>query len=388
RRPKERKPTIAAIREKVEELALLESLKREDAHMKERFADCFPEDIPHLRDLPTDVVHEINLKDANLTIVRRQYDCPKKYREVWKTLLQQHLDAGRLRPSSSPYASPSFLVPKSDPSALPRWVNDYRVLNDNTIPDVHPLPSIQEILSDCGRGIIWAKLDMTNSFYQTPMKPEHIKYTAVTTPFGLYEWTVMPQGCRNAPSTHQRRMFSALREHIGVICHVYLDDIIIWSSSLEEHRRNVETVLNALRKNKLYCSLKKTDLFCIELGFLGHKISRNGIAPDGEKVAKIANWPTPKNATDVRSFLGLVRYVASFLPHLAELTTVLNPLTTKEAEKNFEWNSKHDEAFDAVKGLVLSHECLTIINHQNLGDNKIFVLMDASDVRALGVWWG
>ncbi|OJT13288.1 Transposon Tf2-12 polyprotein, partial [Trametes pubescens] len=370
---------IAAIRERVEELATLEQLKAEDAAIKTRYVDLFPDDIPHVNQLPTDVWHEINLKDANLTIVRRQYDCPKRYRDAWKTLLDQHISAGRLRPSSSPYASPSFLVPKSDPAALPRWVNDYRVLNDNTIPDVHPLPSIQEILSDCGRGKIWGKLDMTNSFFQTRVREEHIKYTAVTTPFGLYEWTVMPQGARNAPSTHQRRMFSALRQYIGSICHVYLDDIIIWSQTVEEHRRNVETILNALRKHSLFCSLKKTDLFCLDLHFLGHRISRAGIQPDGAKVEKIVNWPTPKSASEVRSFLGLVRYVASFLPRLAELTTVLNSLTTKEAEKDFVWSADHDRAFDAVKQLVLGHDCLTVIDHGNMGKNRIFVCTDASD---------
>ncbi|OJT13579.1 Transposon Ty3-I Gag-Pol polyprotein, partial [Trametes pubescens] len=370
---------IAAIRERVEELATLEQLKAEDAAMKTRYVNLFPDDIPHVNQLPTDVWHDINLKDANLTIVRRQYDCPKRYRDAWKTLLDQHISAGRLRASSSPYASPSFLVPKADPTALPRWVNDYRVLNDNTIPDVHPLPSIQEILSDCGRGKIWGKLDMTNSFFQTRVREEHIKYTAVTTPFRLYEWTVMPQGAWNAPSTHQRRMFSALRQYIGSICHVYLDNIIIWSQSVEEHRRNVATILDALRKHSLFCSLKKTDLFCLDLNFLGHRISRAGIQPDGAKVEKIANWPTPKNASEVRSFLGLVRYVASFLPRLAELTTVLNSLNTKEAEKDFVWTEKHDRAFDVVKALVLGHDCLTVIDHGNMGDNRIFVCTDASD---------
>ncbi len=270
-------------------------------------------------------------------------------------------------------------MPKADPTALPRWVNDYRTLNENTVPDIHPLPSIQEILSDCARGKIWGKLDMTNSFFQTRVHPDHIKYTAITTPFGLYEWTVMPQGCRNAPSTHQRRMYSALRPHIGSICHVYLDDIIIWSQSIEEHRRNVKTILNALRANNLYCSLKKTDLFCTDLTFLGHRISRDGVSPDGSKVDKILSWPTPASSSDVRSFLGLVRYISTFLPRLAEHTTVLNPLTCKEADANFVWTTKHDHAFDAIKRLVVSHECLTTIDHNNLGDNKIFVSTDASD---------
>ncbi|GBE88593.1 Retrovirus-related Pol polyprotein from transposon 17.6 [Sparassis crispa] len=226
---------IASICECVEDLAFLATLTHENADMKSRFADLFPLDIPNLEELPTNVYHHFRLKDPNLIITRCQYDCPKKYREAWKMLLQQHLDAGRMRPSSSPYASPSFLIPKADPTALPCWVNDYRVLNANIIPDVYPLPSIQEILSDCGKGTIWGKLNMTNSFFQTHIHPDDIPYTAVTTPFSLCEWTVMPQGCRNAPVSHQSRIFKALRPYIGSICHVYLDDIIIWSSLLDEH---------------------------------------------------------------------------------------------------------------------------------------------------------
>ena len=159
--------------------------------MRERFADCFPSVLPPVTDLPDDVFHRFHLKDATLSIQRRQYESPKKYREVWKRLLQEHIDAGRLRPSSSSYSSPCFLIPKSDPTADPRWVNDYRLLNANTVPDVHPLPSISEILSDCGHGRIWGKIDMTNLFFQMCVHPDDIKYTAIATPYGLYKWTVV-----------------------------------------------------------------------------------------------------------------------------------------------------------------------------------------------------
>ncbi|KAJ3480303.1 hypothetical protein NLI96_g8442 [Meripilus lineatus] len=223
---------------------------------------------------------------------------------------------------------------------------------------------------------------MTNSFFQTRVHPDDIPYTAVTTPFGLYEWMVMPQGGRNAPATHQRRMFEALRPLIGKICHVYLDDIIIWSQNLSEHRKNVEAVLLALREHHLYASLKKTTLFAVEIDFLGHHISERGIEADQKKVEKILTWPEPRSSSDVRAFLGLVRYVASFLPNLAEFTSVLTPLTTKESDKCFPtWSASHQTAFDAIKNLVVSRECLTTIDHDNMGNNRIFVACDASDKR-------
>jgi len=147
---------------------------------------------------------------------------------------------------------------------------------------------------------------MTNSFFQTKMHPDSIKYTAVNTPFSLYEWLVMPMGLRNSPAVHQQRVFSTLRSLIGKICHVYLDDIIIWSNSLEQHEGNVRLVLEALRMPNLYCSVKKSTLFCRKVDFLGHHISERGIEPDPKKIDRIVNWPVPKSATDVHAFLGLV----------------------------------------------------------------------------------
>jgi hypothetical protein len=154
------------LRNRIAYLASLEKLDRLDAKMKKKFEDRFTE-IPHT----TDVYHHIKLKNPNQTIAARTYSCPCKYRDAWGILLKQHLDAGRIRPSSSPYASPSFIVPKSDPTVLPHWVNDYRELNANTVPDNHPLPRIDDILADCAKGKIWGKIDITNSFFQTRVHP-------------------------------------------------------------------------------------------------------------------------------------------------------------------------------------------------------------------------
>ena len=137
-----------------------------------------------------------------------------------------------------------------------------------------------------GKGKIFGKLDMTKSFFQTRVHPDDIHLTAVRTPWGLYEWTVMPMGCCNAPSTHQRRMIDALRPLLGRICYVYLDDIIIWSVSIEEHERNVKAVLEALRADKLYCNETKSQLFATEVSFLGHVIGQQGIKPDPQKTER------------------------------------------------------------------------------------------------------
>jgi hypothetical protein len=372
---------VGAIRERIEVLVAQEHLKQHGEDLKAEFHDVF-EPIPHADELLSDVYCRIKLKDSTKMIASRSYSCPRKYKEAWSVLIQQHLDAGRIRPSNSQHASPAFLVPKSNPTAMPRWVNDYCQLNTNTVPDSHPLPRVDDILAECARGKIWSVLDMTNSFFQTRVHPDDVPFTAVTTPMGLYEWLVMPMGLRNAPPIHQRRMTAALRPFLGRFCHIYIDDIVIWSDSVDEHEKHIRTILQALRKAKLFCNPKKCDFFLLELDFLRHHISSRGIEANSLKVDQILQWPTPTSATDVRSFLGLVRYLATFLPKLADHTTVLTPLTMKEAKNFFPpWTDAHQAAFQAIKDLVMSCECLTVIDHDNLGENNIYVTCDASDWR-------
>jgi hypothetical protein len=153
---------------------------------------------------------------------------------------------------------------------------------------------------------------------------------------------------------------------------VYLDDIIIWSQTLEEHERNCTAVLEALQKASIYCNQAKTNLFATELCFLGHIVSGTGIKPDPRKTDRIAAWPQPTTATNVRGFLGLTRYIATFLPVLAEYTSVLTPLTMKECDKVFPpWTMEHQTVFDHIKRLVLGADCLTIINYEDTESNMI-----------------
>jgi hypothetical protein len=175
-------------------------------------------------------------------------------------------------------------------------------------------------LADAGQGKIWSKMDMTNSFFHTRMHPDSITLTAITTPFGLYEWMVMPV----SPPIHQRWVANALCELIGKICHIYLDDIVIWPETIEEHEKHARMVLDCLQKHGLRLNGKKSEFFCTKLDFLGHHISGHGIEANTSKVDKILNWPVLKSASDVWAFLGLVRYIVVYLPKLAEFTSVLH----------------------------------------------------------------
>jgi len=178
-------------------------------------------------------------------------------------------------------------------------------------------------------------------------------------------------------------MTATLREYLGKICHIYLDDIIVWSNTVVEHTRHIKLIMAVLRKAKLYCNPNECNFFQREVNFLGHHISECGIQPNLSKIDRILKWPEPKLSTEVCAFLSLVRYVSVFLLKLAEQTRILTPLTTKECQKIFPpWTSSHQAVFEAIKALVVCADCLTTINHENPGENKIFVTCDSSDWRS------
>ena len=172
-----------------------------------------------------------------------------------------------------------------------------------------------------------------------------------------------------------------------------MDDIIVWSQTVEEHERHLRIILQTLQDAGLYINKTKTKLFCYETSFLGHIISQDGIKADPSKIDKIINWPAPKNVKEVQQFLGLVRYLNVFHPHLTIQTSVLSRLTTKECAKNFpKWNNTYQSAFDKIKQIVLSRECLTVIDHTKHTTNNIYVTTDASDrctgaVLSFGPTW-
>ena len=210
------------------------------------------------------------------------------------------------------------------------------------------------------------------------MHPDDIYKTAVSTPRGLYEWTVMPMGLWNAPAIQQRRLESALWDYLQDICHCFLDDIVGWSGSLEEHVNNVHKLLLALRKAGVFINPGKSVLFATEIKFLGHCISDHGIEACKKKAGRILDWPVPTSSTETRQFLGLVRYLQNFLLKLSIHCHVLEELMQKKYNHHFPlWLPFHQDAFDAIKHLVASLECLTVIDKDTMPENKIFSTTDA-----------
>ncbi len=191
----------------------------------------------------------------------------------------------------------------------------------------------------------------------------------------------------------QRRLESALRDYLRDICHCFLDDIVGWSGSLEEHVNNVHKLLLALRKAGVFINPGKSVLFAMEIEFLGHRISDHGIEACEKKAGLILDWPVPTSSTETRQFLGLVRYLQNFLPKLSIHCHVLEELTQKKYNHHFPpWLPFHQDAFDAIKHLVAPRKCLTVIDKDTMPENKIFLTTDASDfasgsVLSFGPTW-
>ena len=356
--------------------------KLHDEMVKE-YSDVFANKLPNKPPNPDAPRHRIILRDPNLSINGRMFALPGKYLNKMLDFLDEHLEAGRIRPSSSHIASGTWMSPKKDVSAMPRVLHDYRALNASTVKDHTPLPRQDDILRSSVKGKFRGIIDLVTSYYQMGMDPNDVHKTAFKTSFGMFEWLVMPQGLCNAVATFQRYMNYILREYIGRFCYVYVDDIIVWSDTIEEHQEHLRLILNVLRKHGLIASQKKSILFADELEILGHIISSRGIEAAPDKLDKIIGSRVPRSTQDIKEFNGLVNYIGQFIPGLAHWSTVLSSLTKKNVP--FKWETHHQEAFDNIKELARNTPICKPIDYDSM--ESIMLVADASN-RAVGGYYG
>jgi hypothetical protein len=345
---------------------------------RKEYADVFADKLPSkpTKPRPGAPLHRIRLIDENKRMDGRLMRTPVRHYAMLKNFLDAEVAAGRLRLSASLIASGMFLVPKKDPNIMPRVVHDYRALNENTIKDQTPITHQDETLEAMARAKVRGKMDCVSSYSQIGMDPRDIHKTAFKTPWGLYEWTVMPQGLCNAPATFQRWICYILQEYIGRFCSAYLDDISIYSDSIEDHKKHIHLVLQALRDHGVLVSTNKSVLFADRIEFLGHFISSKGIEADPSKLEKITLWPTPKSASEIKGFLGLVNYLVmlDFVPGLANYSSVLTDLTKKGVQ--FIWTKNHEAAFNTIKRLCRSVQFLQRLDYES--GEPIWLITDAS----------
>lgn len=293
------------------------------------------------------VTHRIHTGDAS-PIHRRPYRVSAPERAVIQQEVEKMLGKGIIEPSCSPWASPVVLVKKKDNSW--RFCVDYRHLNQITKKDVYPLPRIDDAL-DCLHGArYFSSIDLRSGYWQIAVDDQDREKTAFVTPDGLYQFKVMPFGLCNAPATFERMMDSLLRGIKWSICLCYLDDVIVFSTTFENHLTRLSTVLDVFRRARLQLNSSKCRFGHRQICVLGHLVDAAGVQPDPDKVRAVSQFPTPRSAKDVRSFLGLCSYFRRFVQNFAEVARPLTGLLKKDVV--FTWGRDQADAFSSLVAIL------------------------------------
>jgi len=318
------------------------------------FPSVFPSELPKTLPPERSVDHRIDLLPDSRPISRSPYRLSAfEEAEVRKTV-EELLSQGVIRPSTSPWAAPVLFSPKKDGKL--RFCVDYRALNKQTIRNYFPIPRADTLIDRTKGSRIFSVIDLWSAYHQVLVHKRDIPKTAFVTPFGHYEYLVVPFGLTNAPSTFQTLM-NNLFGHLPFVS-VYLDDILIFSRNAKEHAEHLRQVLKTLRDNKLHAKLAKCKFFQTSVEFLGHILIPDGIRPCPDKIAAIKEWPIPTDLRSLQSFLGFVNYYRHFIDKFAMNATPLNALLNKHTP--FTWTSACQKAFETLRDSLISEPVLKI----------------------------
>jgi hypothetical protein len=292
-------------------------------------------------------VFKVQTIDNKLPTPATQYPVAPKDKRQDEEDDKELLKLGRIEPGEPGTAAASFYVNKACRKCHQlrctcgsydhprRRVIDYRPLNELTNQDAYPLPHIRNLLMEAPGHQWYIKFDIDSAFHLVPVAPEDRHKTAFVTSTGLYQWTVMPFGAKNAPATFQR-MIDAVLAPARPHCRAYMDDGIVWANTKEELTARFRAILELLRQAGLRLKLTKCEFFQQSVTYLGNIISSEGLSPDPEKSKAILDWPQPRTKTDIRGFLGLCNYYGTFMPRYAEIAGPLTEATTNKFPDSFE----------------------------------------------------
>lgn len=292
--------------------------------------------------------------EHNQPISQRAYRVSPSQRRTIQTEVKKMLEDNIIQPSVSPWSSPVVLVKKKDGNW--RFCVDYRKLNKFTKKDVYPLPRIDDTLDSLSGSKFFSSMDLYTGYWQIEVDEADREKTAFITPEGLYEFKVMPFGLCNAPATFERMMDNLLRHLKWTMCLCYLDDIVVFSKTFEDHLDRLHAVLKCIDQAGLKLNPKKCVFGAQQIKILGHVVSENEVRPDPDKVRAVMLFPKPKNIRDVKSFLGLCSYYRRFIK---DFCTKAHPLQILlKGDSQFSWGTEQDESFEKLKIALTSNPVL------------------------------
>ncbi|WVZ89218.1 hypothetical protein U9M48_035647 [Paspalum notatum var. saurae] len=314
------------------------------------FPDVFLEELPGLPP-DRDVEFKIDLVPGTAPVSRRPYRiAPDELKEL-KTQLQEQLDKGFIRPSSSPWGCLALFVEKKDQGGK-RLCVDYRPLNAVIVKNKYPLPHIDILFDQLAGAKVFSKIDLRSGYYQIKIREEDIPKTAFSTRYSVYEYLVMSFGLIMAPAFFMYMMNSVFMNELDKFVVVFIDDILVYSKNEEEHEEHLRTVLTRLREHQLYAKFSKCAFWLREVSFLGHILSEKGVAIDPSKLEDVLNWKQPETITEIRSFLGLAGYYRRFIKDFSKTTKPMTSQTKKNVR--YLWDPKCEEAFTSLKKSLTS----------------------------------
>jgi hypothetical protein len=331
-----------------------EKAKTETRRIVDEYRDVFAEELKKPPERSVD--HRINLIPGSTPPCRPTYRMSPLENDEVKRQLETLLASGVIRTSGSAFGAPVLLTKKKDGTW--RFCIDFRALNAITIKDKYPLPRIDELFDRLQGAKYFSKLDLRSGYWQIRVHADDVHKTAFRTRYGSYEWLVLPMGLTNAPATFMHLMNDVFRPYLDQFVVVFLDDILIYSRTLAEHRRHVRLVLDTLRQHQLYAKESKCEFFQDHVEFLGHRIDREGVHMMDEKVKAIRQWPPPKSVDEVRSFLGLAGYYRKFIRNFSLLAAPMTDLLKKEVP--FQWGDHQQQAFDGLVRAVTTAPTLVL----------------------------
>ena len=311
----------------------------------------------------------------------RPYPQPDKEEAMYE-FIQEFLQAKLISESNSPYAAPAMLVKKKDNSY--RFVVDYKRLNAITIKDSSPLPNMEDTIFKLGKGFSYfSKLDLKSGFYQIPINETDKKKTVFITPFGLYQFNVLPMGLKNSPPTFQKVMTDILKS-CRPFCLVYLDDIVVFSKSFPDHLQHLRSVFSALQDKNIVLNPPKCELAVQQINYLGHTINKHSIKPMKDKIDAILQIQEPRTLAQANRFLGSLGWYRKFLPNFADVAAPIHAVTnlTKPNRKKFKWETAQSKAFHKLKEMLITEP---LFLHFPIDNLPLILTTDASDIGIGGI---